>query len=141
MNGHDTRRPQGAPVQRRGPTATHERDAGTSRLDVEVRPCLSQLPPEAPLDLTRLSPSPDLKHLHEWGHLALRGAGELGGRDRVEVRGADQLDGRPSWRATRRRSSRELPAQAATSKTDGLADDQRDKQPSGAAIDRATPAG
>jgi hypothetical protein len=51
MNGTITDDPQGAP----GSGADRLRlmsATQTSRLDVEVRPCLSQLPPEAPLDLT-----------------------------------------------------------------------------------------
>jgi hypothetical protein len=40
----------------------------TSRLEVEVRPCLQQAPPDAPTEFT-VEPVVDPKRSHQWGHL------------------------------------------------------------------------
>ena len=129
MNGTITDDPQGAP----GSGADRLRlmsATQTSRLDVEVRPCLSQLPPEAPLDLT-VEPVADLKHSHEWGHLHfVVPENSAGGISKYEVR-ISSMDPIVAGDATS--FIQGLPAQAATSKTEALMINA--KQPSGAAID------
>lgn len=89
----------------------------TSRLDVEVRACFSQAPPDAPADVT-VQPAADPKHSHEWAHLHfLVPASAPAGIARYEVRvSSDQAI--VAGDATS--FIRGLPAQAASIKTEAL---------------------
>jgi hypothetical protein len=67
MDGSITDDPQGAP----GSGADRLRlmsPTQTARLELEVRPCVSGITPDPPLELAA-EPVADTKHSHEWGHL------------------------------------------------------------------------
>jgi len=89
----------------------------TSRLEVEVRPCLSQEPPDAPGDVT-VKPVADAKHSHEWAHLHfVTPANVPTGIARYEVRtSTDQ----PILAGDASSFIRGLPAQAASLETEAL---------------------
>jgi hypothetical protein len=89
----------------------------TSRLEVEVRPCLSQAPPDAPGGVT-VEPVRDPKHSHEWAHLHFVVPANLAaGIARYEVRtSTDQ----PIVAGDASSFIRGLPAQAASMKTEAL---------------------
>jgi hypothetical protein len=89
----------------------------TSRLEVEVRPCLSQSPPDAPGGVT-VKPVSDSKHSHEWAHLHfLTPVNAATGIARYEVRtSTDQ----PIVAGDASSFIRGLPAQAASMETEAL---------------------
>jgi hypothetical protein len=115
MDGSITNDPQGAP----GSGADRLRMAATqtSRLEVEVRPCLSQAPPEAPMDVT-VEPVLDPKHSHEWAHLHFVVPPDAGAVSRYEVRTSTAPN--PIVPGDAMSFIRGLPGQAASSKTEGL---------------------
>ena len=89
----------------------------TSRLEVEVRPCLSQAPPDAPGGVT-VEPVADPKHSHDWAHLHfVAPANAAAGIARYEVRtSTDQ----PIVAGDATSFIRGLPAQAASTKIEAL---------------------
>ena len=89
----------------------------TSRLELEVRPCLSHDPPDIPMALTA-EPVTDPKHSQEWGHLRFGVPGNsAGGISKYEVRVSNKD---PIVEGDVTSFIRGLPAQAASSKTEGL---------------------
>jgi hypothetical protein len=107
--------PQGAPGS--GADRLHMNTTMTSRLELEVRPCLSHDPPEIPTEFT-VAPVEDPKHSHEWGHLHfIVPANSAGGIARYEVR-VSSTD--PILENDAGSFIRGLPGQAASSKTEGL---------------------
>jgi hypothetical protein len=116
MDGSITDDPQGAPGS--GADRLLMSVTQTSRLDLEVRPCLSHMPPEAPTDVTA-EPVVDPKHSHEWGHLHfVVPPNSAGGISMYEVRTSTEpnpivVDNPTSF-------IQGLPGQAASSKTEGL---------------------
>jgi hypothetical protein len=89
----------------------------TSRLELEVRPCLSDAPPGAPTDLT-VEPVMDPKHSHEWAHLHFLAPDNVGGIARYEVRVS--TDPNPIIAGDDTSFIHGLSAQAASSKTEAL---------------------
>jgi len=102
----------------------------TSRLAVEVRPCLSLGPPGAPTDLTA-EPVTDPKHSHEWAHLHFAVPDNAGAISRYEVR--TSTDPHPIVVGDDTSFIQGLPAQAASSKTEALVIPVG--QPAGTAVD------
>ena len=101
-----------------------------ARLSLEVRPCVSELPPAAPTDLTA-EPVADTKHSHEWAHLHfVVPPSSAGGISKYEVRVSSMA---PIVEGDATSFIQGLPAQAATAKTEALML-PTDKQP-GEAID------
>jgi hypothetical protein len=115
MNGTITDDPTGAPGS--GADRLLMNASFSSRLEVEVRPCISQTAPGAPTELV-VEPVADPKHSHEWAHLRFRApADAVAGISRYEVRtSSDQAI--IAGDATS--FIRGLPGQAASSKTEGL---------------------
>jgi hypothetical protein len=116
MDGSITDDPQGSP----GSGADRLRlmhATDTSRLSLEVRPCLSQDPPDQPVDVTA-EPVPDTKHSHEWAHLHfVVPANTAGGISKYEVRVSSMA---PIVEGDATSFIQGLPAQAATAKTEAL---------------------
>ncbi|HEY7375349.1 MAG TPA: CFI-box-CTERM domain-containing protein [Polyangia bacterium] len=102
----------------------------TSRLELEVRPCLANAPSEAPTGLT-VAPVADPKHSHEWAHLHFVVPGNQAEISRYEVR--TSTDPHPIVAGDDTSFIQGLPAQAASSKTEALVIPVG--QPSGAAVD------
>ena len=129
MDGSITDDPQGAPgsgADRLRLMAATE----TSRLSLEVRPCSTDLPPAAPMDLTA-EPVADTKHSHEWAHLHfVVPPNSAGGISKYEVRVSSMA---PIVEGDATSFIQGLPAQAASAKTEALML-PTDKQP-GEAID------
>jgi hypothetical protein len=116
MDGSISNDPQNAP----GSGADRLRLASTSssRVGVEVRPCLENDAPNAPTDLS-VEPVVDPKHSHEWGHLHFNApTNSAAGIARYEVRVS--TDPNPILPGDATSFIRGLPAQAASSKTEGL---------------------
>jgi hypothetical protein len=88
----------------------------TSRLEVEVRACLSQSPPGTPGEVT-VEPVADSKHSHEWAHLHFLAAGAAAGISRYEVRVSHD---EPIVAGDAASFIRGLPAQAASTRTEAL---------------------
>src|SRR5262249_9228713 len=106
--------PQGAP----GSGADRLRIGATeSRLEVEVRPCLSEVPPGAPTELTA-EPGMDPKHSDEWGHLHFLVPDDQAGIARYEVR--TSTDPNPIIAGDETSFIHGLPALAASSKSEAL---------------------
>ena len=129
MDGSITDDPQGAPgsgADRLRLMAATE----TSRLSLEVRPCSTDLPPAAPMDLT-VEPVADTKHSHEWAHLHfVVPPSSAGGISKYEIRVSSMA---PIVEGDATSFIQGLPAQAASAKTEALML-PTDKQP-GEAID------
>ena len=129
MDGSITDDPQGAPgsgADRLRLMAATE----TSRLSLEVRPCSTDLPPAAPMDLTA-EPVADTKHSHEWAHLHfVVPPSSAGGISKYEIRVSSMA---PILEGDATSFIQGLPAQAASAKTEALML-PTDKQP-GDAID------
>jgi len=89
----------------------------TSRLEVEVRPCLSSAPPDAPTDVTT-APVADSKHSHEWGHLHFLVPANQADIARYEVR--TSTDPNPIVAGDETSFIQGLPAQAASSESEAL---------------------
>jgi hypothetical protein len=89
----------------------------TSRLELEVRPCISDAPPSPPVDLT-VEPVMDSKHSHEWAHLHFIVPDDQAGISRYEVR--TSTDPHPIVAGDATSFIQGLPAQAASSKTEAL---------------------
>jgi hypothetical protein len=107
--------PQGAPGS--GADRLRMGATMTSRLDVEVRPCLTNAPPDAPTELTA-EPVEDPKHSHEWAHLHFIAPGNQAGIARYEVRVS--TDPNPIVVGDDQSFIQGFPAQAASSKTEAL---------------------
>jgi hypothetical protein len=102
----------------------------TARLELEVRPCSSDAPPEAPTELTA-EPVADTKHSHEWAHLHfVVPPTSTGGISKYEVRVSSMA---PIVEGDATSFIQGLPAQAATARTEALMIDV--SKPSGSAID------
>jgi hypothetical protein len=115
MDGSITDDPIGAP----GSGADRLRVSATltSRIEVEVRPCLSQSAPDIPTDVT-VAPVEDRKHSHEWAHLQfVVPATSAAGISRYEVRTSST---EPIVPGDATSFIRGLPGQAATADTEGL---------------------
>ena len=129
MDGSITDDPQGTPGS--GADRLRMGATQTSRLELEVRPCLSQAPPEAPLDVT-VAAVVDPKHSHEWAHLHfIVPPNVAGGISRYEVRTSTEPN--PIVPGDAMSFIRGLPGQAASSKTEGL--QIRTDRPPGAAVE------
>lgn len=116
MDGSISNDPQGAPGS--GADRLRLSPTSSSRLDLEVRPCLDGAAPDAPTALT-VEPVVDPKHSHEWGHLHFNApANSAAGISRYEVRVS--TDPNPILPGDATSFIRGLPAQAASSKTEGL---------------------
>jgi hypothetical protein len=89
----------------------------TSRLELEVRPCLTNAPPDAPTDVTA-APVADSKHSHEWAHLHFAVPANRADISRYEVR--TSTDPNPIVAGDDASFIEGLPAQAASSKTEAL---------------------
>jgi hypothetical protein len=114
MDGSISNDPQGAPGS--GADRLRMNATMTSRLELEVRPCLSHEPPEIPTDFV-VEPVEDPKHSHEWGHIHfVAPANSAGGIARYEVRVSTD----PILAGDNTSFIRGLPGQAASSKTEGL---------------------
>jgi len=115
MDGSISDDPQGAPGS--GADRLHMGATMTSRLELEVRPCLSQDPPAAPSDVTA-EPVVDPKHSHEWAHLHfVAPPNSAGGISKYEVRVSAAS---PIVEGDATSFIQGFPAQAASSKTEGL---------------------
>ena len=116
MNGTISNDPQGAP----GSGADRLRlmsATQTARLELEVRPCLSHLPPDAPTGVT-VEPVNDLKHSHEWAHLHFQvPQNSAGGISKYEVRVSSMA---PIVEGDATSFIQGFPAQAASTKTEAL---------------------
>jgi hypothetical protein len=128
MDGSISDDPQGAPGS--GADRLRLSQTQTSRLDVEVRPCLSLGQPGAPTDLTA-EPVADPKHSHEWAHLHFAVPDNAGAISRYEVR--TSTDPHPIVVGDDTSFIQGLPAQAASSKTEALVIPVG--QPAGTAVD------
>ena len=116
MDGSISNDPQGAPGS--GADRLRLVPTSSSRLDLEVRPCLNDAAPDVPTELT-VEPVVDPKHSHEWGHLHFTTpANSPAGISRYEVR--ISTDPNPILPGDATSFIRGLPAQAASSKTEGL---------------------
>ncbi len=116
MDGSITNDPQGSPGS--GADRLRMGATQTSRLELEIRPCFSQSPPEAPLEFT-VQPVIDPKHSHEWAHLHfVVPPSAAGGISRYEVR--TSADPNPIVAGDPLSFIRGLPGQAASSKSEGL---------------------
>jgi len=115
MDGSISDDPLGAPGS--GADRLRLSQTQTSRLDVEVRPCLSLGPPGAPLDVTA-EPVTDPKHSHEWAHLHFSVPDNPGAISRYEVR--TSTDPHPIVAGDDTSFIQGLPAQAASSNTEAL---------------------
>jgi hypothetical protein len=89
----------------------------TSRLELEVRPCISDAPPSPPLDVT-VEPVMDPKHSHEWAHLHFVVPDDQAGVSHYEVR--TSTDPHPIVAGDATSFIQGLPAQAASAKTEAL---------------------
>jgi hypothetical protein len=115
MDGTITDDPQGAP----GSGADRLRlmsSTETSRVHLEVRPCLSELVPTEPVDLTA-EPVADTKHSHEWAHLHFVVPQNAEGISKYEVRVSSMA---PIVAGDATSFIQGLPAQAASAKTEAL---------------------
>jgi hypothetical protein len=128
MDGTISDDPQGAPGS--GADRLHMSATQTSRLELEVRPCLTGALPDAPAELT-IEPVMDPKHSHEWAHLHFVVPQYQGELSRYEVR--TSTDPNPIVVGDVTSFIQGLPAQAASSKTEALVI-PADKPP-GSAID------
>jgi hypothetical protein len=128
MDGSISDDPQGAPGS--GADRLRMSTTQTSRLELEVRPCLDGVLPDAPTELT-VEPVMDPKHSHEWAHLHFVVPSYQGGLSRYEVR--TSADPHPIVAGDDTSFIQGLPAQAASSKTEALVI-PADKPP-GATID------
>jgi hypothetical protein len=116
MDGTITNDPQGAPGS--GADRLRLSATQTTRLELEVRPCLSSAPPQAPTDVSA-DPVADPKHSHEWGRLRFVVPSDAAGRiSRYDVRVSTERD--PIIAGDAQSFIRGLPGQAASSKTEGL---------------------
>jgi len=115
MDGSITNDPQGAPGS--GADRLRMSATQTSRLQVEVRPCASDAPPDVPTDVT-VAPVMDVAHSHQWAHLHFLVPGNQAGIARYEVR--TSTDPNPIVAGDETSFIRGLPAQAASTKTEAL---------------------
>jgi hypothetical protein len=114
MDGSISDDPQGAPGS--GADRLLMGATMTSRLALEVRPCLGDTPPGGPTDLT-VEPVMDLKHSHEWAHLHFV-VPENMGISHYEVRVS--ADPNPILLGDDTSFVHGFPANAASSKTEAL---------------------
>jgi hypothetical protein len=116
MDGSITDDPIGAPGS--GADRLRLASTQTSRVEVEVRPCLDHPPPDAPTELT-VEPVADPKHSHQWGHLrfVVPASAAQFGISRYEVRTSF---GEPIVPGDLTSFIRGIPGQAASTKTEGL---------------------
>jgi hypothetical protein len=115
MDGSISNDPQGSPGS--GADRLKMSTTQTSRLELEVRPCVTDAPPGPPTDLT-VEPVMDPKHSHEWAHLHFTVPANLAGISRYEVR--TSTDPHPIVAGDATSFIQGLPAQAASSKTEAL---------------------
>jgi hypothetical protein len=114
MDGSITDDPIGAPGS--GADRLRLSSTQTSRLEVEVRACVNEPPPEVPTQVT-VEPFGDPKHSHEWAHLRFLVPAGPAAVARYEVR-TSSTDPIVPGDATS--FIRGIPGQAASVETEGL---------------------
>jgi len=115
MDGTISDDPQGAPGS--GADRLRMGATQTSRLELEVRPCLTDAAPGTPTDVT-VAPVMDTAHSHQWAHLHFVVPDNQAGIARYEVR--TSTDPNPIVAGDETSFIRGLPAQAASTKTEAL---------------------